>query len=83
DCSAFFCLKEEKRVSADVESTAKGNIILNLGCGMGSIGLYVMCMLRSSKHAAERKFLFGNDPLSEVIEGAKHCARDNGFTEEE
>uniref|UniRef100_F1KUW7 tRNA (uracil(54)-C(5))-methyltransferase n=1 Tax=Ascaris suum TaxID=6253 RepID=F1KUW7_ASCSU len=74
---------EEKRVSMDAESTPKGNVILNIGCGMGSIGLYVMCLLRNSKHAAERKFLFGSDLLSGVIEGAKLCARDNGFTEEQ
>lgn len=79
----IFYLKEEKRVSMDAESTPKGNVILNIGCGMGSIGLYVMCLLRNSKHAAERKFLFGSDLLSGVIEGAKLCARDNGFTEEQ
>ncbi|VDM46147.1 unnamed protein product [Toxocara canis] len=64
-------------------SASKGTVIVNVGRGMGNIGLYLMCLLRKSKRAAGRRFLFGNDLLNEMIEGAKCNALDNAFVEDE
>ncbi|VDK27703.1 unnamed protein product, partial [Anisakis simplex] len=62
--------------------TGKGTVIVNLGCGIGHIGIHLMVLLRKSRLTTDQKrFLFGCDVKKVVVELAGSNAFENNIIE--